>query len=155
MKRMGLAVILAMVLALVLYTSTGVLGAEPKPPTQLCLYMDGWWDNLVLLNKPMGNVKTSEGPVKFYAIHGEQYYYTQYSAAMSGTGHVKAGIYHFSVSGSYSDSGIGYTFLVEGKWNLNAQNGTYSIRYITSTGYSSYFTSTLSAVNCTDCTLPY
>ncbi len=151
MKRV---MILAIVLAMVLCLAGTALAAEPKPPTQLCLKMHQWGDNFVLLNKSMGTVKTSEGPVKFYAIHGEQYW-PGYSLAVSGTGHVKGGVYHFSVSGSYLSGGTEYTYLTEMKWNLTTLTGTYSTRLMRSDGTSSLYTGTLDQLVCTDCTIPY
>jgi hypothetical protein len=157
MRRM---ILIGMVLGLFLSLAGGTLAASSaSAPKALCLLMVQWGDSLVLSNKMSGSVKTADGPVKFYAIHGEQYYAGQnYSLPVSGTGHVKNGVFHFSLTGS----GIGptsylWTYFIEGKWNLTTtpSTGTYTWHRISSDGTATIREGDLSQEDCATCSLPY
>jgi hypothetical protein len=154
MKRTFL-ILMALVLSLAL-ASTALAASTTNPPKTLCFACNGTFLKLSLVTKTAGTVQTTDGKVKFYALHGEASG-NNGSFPLSGTGHVQGGIFHFSVSGSmkYTDDVL-YNLLLEGKWDLATGTGTYMFYSVQSDGTSSTFSGTLGAIDCgTNITIPY
>jgi len=142
MKRIFIGL---MVLALALPPAGTALAIPPGPkpvPKVLCLAMGetvATWDTLLLANKLVGTIPTAEGPIKFFAINGEYVSSPAYSIPLAGTGHVKNGVFHFSVTGSTligTDPASQYiwTWFIEGFWNLANNSGTCYVQNIDSNG---------------------
>jgi len=103
MKRRLIPVL---VVALALAFATGALTPKAQaaafPPKNLCVYQNSYGDYLNLYIKSMGNVKTSEGNVKMYAINGNYAWFDDsVSFPVAGTGYWSwyYGFFHFSVPG--------------------------------------------------------
>jgi hypothetical protein len=135
------------VLALVLFASSA-MAAGPKVPKALCLDFTSWSDFQQLAFKSLGNVPTSSGNVKMYAIVGHSYNGSQFP--VHGSGYVTLGstILHATYSGQYGSTSrsLGSYELL---FDLATNNGTIQYRYDLSDGTS--VTNNSDTVVATDC----
>jgi hypothetical protein len=158
MKRI-LLVVMALALALSLCLAAPALAASTTtPPKSICLSDGSYYYSLAI--KLNGTVNMSGVPVKFYAITGELFNppgQTAWGCPVTGTDHVNPSdhTFHFSLTGNSVSTGSLYTHLMEGKWNLQTLTGTCTWRQITESSPGSDKTHTLSAVDCSNNTIPY
>ncbi len=120
MKRI-LLTILVFVVSLSL---TGVaIAASPKPPATICFNTTESTSQFSLLIKPMGNIKMSGGPEKFYSIQGLYFDATNGPAALSGSGYMDGSVFHFSLNATYTFEGTAGFFQADGYWDVDAKTG--------------------------------
>jgi hypothetical protein len=76
-----------------------------------------------------GKAPISGGKIKFYAIHGELTNQEDFSAPVSGTGHMDGNILHFSLTGSslWIDGRL-WSYHFEGFWDVVNKTGTGSFQ---------------------------
>jgi hypothetical protein len=116
MKR---AILVLMVLTLALCLASAALAASTaNPPKTVCFALTNQGGILNMINKNMGTIKTSTGPVKFYAIHGEWVVSPAFSVPITGTGHVTGTTYHFNLTGTERGPTELFTYVIEGKFDL-------------------------------------
>lgn len=153
MKRMLMYV---MVVALLLFFSGAAYPAGL--PSQACFQLSTFIDVQHLRFKSMGNVKTSAGNVKMYAVHGEHSAEGAYSIPVAGTAHLNGTAVHFSLSGAYNDGVNLYSFSAECFYDFadpaNAGNLVF-YRFFTSTGDTGAGSATLTSVDCQQSLIPY
>jgi hypothetical protein len=149
-------------LALTLSLAGVASAAAPKVPKTLLLIESSSNWNLILVTKLTATVKTAAGPVKIYAINGEQFVPNEAgleSLPIVGTGHVNdQGVFHFSVTGSAQNNQFDtdlWTYHVEGKLTLATSTGTYMWQNFSSAGGHNISSGTLTVGNTTDVTIPY
>jgi hypothetical protein len=126
--------LLAILVFIFSVSSVGVgMAAVSRPPTVICLKWSSSPFTAVLSIKSFGgNVAISGGKkIKFYAIHGEATNGADFSAPVSGSGHMDGDIFHFSLTGSslWID-GRQWSYHFEGSWNVVNNTGTGSYQGI-------------------------
>ena len=100
------------------------IAASPKPPANICFTtVESPNVELSLLIKPMGNIKMSGGPEKFYSIQGLYYDPTEGPAAVIGSGYMDGSVFHFSLNGIYTWQGLAGYFQADGYWNVDTKAG--------------------------------
>lgn len=153
MKKVFLAVL---VFALSLSFTTFALAASTTvPPKSVCM-TDSLYTYAFVI-KLAGPVKLSGVSTKFYNINGEMYL-DGWSPPLTGSGHVKGTVFHFSATGSTYWAGGFWTILAEAFWDLaDTTNpvGTVIWRQITDTGTNIVQSRTLSLTDCSTVVLPY
>jgi hypothetical protein len=152
MKRFSL-ILLAITLSL---TATAQGASTTTPPKSVCLTDGNYIYPLTI--KPSGTVKMSDGRVKFYNINGEYFFPGIASFPVTGSGHVKGTVFHFSLTGNSYVSGAYWTALLEGSWDLAQPSnpvGTVYVHQISNFGSGGGSTYSLSLTDCSTQTLPY
>lgn len=154
MKRFSL-ILLAIALPLSLAV-TALAAKTTAPPKSACLTDGNYLYPLTI--KAAGTVNMADGRVKFYNINGEYFLPSIASFPVTGSGHVKGTMFHFSLTGNSYVSGSYYTVMLEGSWDLAQPSnpvGTVHVRQISNYGSFDPSTYSLSLTDCSTQTLPY
>ena len=106
MKR----IISILTILFLVFCFSGIGVAAPKPPTKMCLRLEGSPVVMILVIKAMGKVTTSDGPTQFYTVNGvvinpeTTTLPPPFNVPVIGTGHMYTGThenkFHFSATGS-------------------------------------------------------
>jgi hypothetical protein len=118
-----LSIIVVFVVSLSL---AGVAAAlPPRAPTTICFSTveNEFGSEFSLLIKPMGNIKMSGGPVKFYSIQGVYFDPTNGAAAVSGSGYMDGSVFHFSLNGTYTFEDKAGFIQADGYWDVATKSG--------------------------------
>ncbi len=127
-----------LLITLVLVISLSLTGAAmarargPKVAPLTCLSWTMGSFKTVLSIKPWsGNIAVFGEKIKYYAIHGELSNGFDFSAPLTGTGHLDGNIFHFSLISVGQYAGFLDTVHFEGYWDVVSQtgNGMYNITY--------------------------
>ncbi len=128
MKKM-ISIILAIAFSLSL---VGVAtAAAPKPPVNLCVDT-GALAIFSLATKPLGVLKTGDGPRKLYGITG--FFLTIFSTSpATGSGYMNENTFHFNVDSTYNPLGTLIWLKAEGFWNVVDHTGTLDVYFSSGT----------------------
>jgi hypothetical protein len=118
-------------MVLVLCLAGSALAATPRPPKSLIAQLSGHPPDycLILAIKKTASVKLGSGAQNIYAINGEWLRGpASNSIPVTGTGHMAADQFHFSLTGSdlfpYTDGSQLLTFNAQGFWDVALQTGS-------------------------------
>jgi hypothetical protein len=115
MKK-ALVVLLTLVLCLSL--ASVAFAATIKVPKSACFTFAGM--PLVMTISTAGKVNTADGPVKFYTISGAFQGYRP----IKGSGYLAGSVFKFDLTASVKYTGILWTDIIYGEWDLTANRVT-------------------------------
>ena len=107
------ALLIILTLGLCLSLASSTFAASIKVPKFACFTVTAY--SLVMTIKAAGKVNTADGQVPFYTITG-----ACLLTPITGSGYVVGSIFKFTLSTSFKSSGILFTFLFSGEWDLTA-----------------------------------
>lgn len=147
------------VLSLSIMLSTVVM-AGSSAPKYLCYNWDRLAPVAVMTMKNQGTVQTSDGPVKYYSIHGSHLFYEWPAAPITGSATFKDGKLDFNHSaiGRYTTapgSGTDFQLLTQGVFDTATGTGVMTFTYVYTPSDGSTVTSLSSDIAMTkvDCKL--
>ncbi len=101
------------------------IAASPKPPASICFNIAENQNEFSFLIKPMGNIKMSGGPAKFYSIQGVFFDPANDGpAAVSGSGFMDGDVFRFSLNTTYRFQNLAGFGQIDGYWDVVAKTGS-------------------------------